>query len=539
MFLAYSTTRTLALLACFLSLHGCGLGEVGEEVSTTSGDFLGAYLDEKKDVLVFKGIPYAAPPIDERRWRPPEPVTPKRKVQDAKALGPACPQPKIKSFYPSIELPQDEDCLHLNIWTPAKMTDEALPVMVWIHGGGFIVGSAGGRFYDGTQLARSGVILVSINYRLGMMGFFAHPALSQESPNGVSGNYGILDQIAALKWVQENIVEFGGDPTRVTIFGESAGSMSVCYLMATPLAKGLFHQAIGQSGGCFGQHASLTDNKVTSSDSTIGDNSLSGSGHVLGVHIASTLRVKRDDPKALAKLRAISAKSFINKVQASEINPPWRMIFVDGFVFPDQMRTIYEQKQHNKVDLLVGSNDNEGTTLWMDLDDLDLYTWLRQIYQARGDLAEDFILQYEDEASYFPAEAQQNLLADQLFTWEARTWARLVQSGGNKTFMYLFDHSPLVEDYGRDLGAYHAAEIPYVFGVVGDNWDDDDFVVMELMHPYWVNFAKQGDPNADRLPVWPTFNPKEGSMLRIDEEGSVIHHYQQDKLDVHERFMKF
>lgn len=529
------------LIALFgLALWGCDSGEMSDVVDTSSGEFKGAYTDATNEVVAFKGVPYAAAPIGKLRWQAPEPVDAQSGVLDATAFSQACPQLQSSGFYARNKLSQDEDCLYLNVWTAAKKTDEARPVMVWLHGGAFVMGSGSNPAYDGEAFARSGIVLVSINYRLGIMGFFAHPTLSEQSSHNVSGNYGVLDQIAALEWVKENIKEFGGDPNNVTIFGESAGSISVCYLVSTPLAAGLFQRAIGQSGGCFAQHASLTDSRVIAADSVFFAKEISGSGHNIGVQMATALGITGTGEEVIEKLRAIPAEQLIMDLSTASIRVPWRSIFVDGYVFPDQMRVLHQQNKANKVDLLVGSNTDEGTTLWMELKEDTLHGWYRQMRERRGDAADRFIEEYEDDARRSTKLANQQLWSDQLFAWEARTWARLNEASGKKTFAYVFQHAPFVEKHGRELLAYHAAEIPYVFGHAGKGWNEDDRAVMHLLHAYWVNFAKIGDPNAEGLVNWPHFRRNEDDVaLRIDVDAEFVLDYRRYKLDTHEAYLDF
>ena len=534
----FCKAELLALLA--LVLWGCGAGDINDVVDTSSGDFQGAHTDEKKEVVAFKGIPYAAPPVGKLRWQAPEPVDAKSEVMDATVFSHACPQLQSSGFYARNKMSQDEDCLYLNVWTAAKKTDEARPVMVWIHGGGFVVGSAANPAYDGAAFARSGVVLVSINYRLGVMGFFAHPALSEKSPNNVSGNYGILDQVAALRWVKKNIEAFGGDPNNVTIFGVSAGSMSVCYLVATPLAAGLFQRAIGQSGGCFARHASLTDSSVSAADSVFLPEEISGSGHDIGMQMATALAITGTGEEVVEKLRSIPAEQLIMDLSTANIQIPRRSIFVDGYVFPDQMRVLHQQNKANKVDLLVGSNTDEGTTLWMELEESTLYDWYRQMRKEKKGDTESFIAAYEDDARRSTKLANQQFWSDQFFAWEARTWARLNEASGKNTFIYVFQHAPFVKGYHRKLLAYHTAEIPYAFGNAGKHWNEDDRAVMQLLHAYWVNFAKTGDPNAEGLVSWPYFSQNENDVaLRIDVDAEFILDYRRNKLDAHEAYLDF
>lgn len=531
-------------MLCILCWFAWGCDQVSKPVTnlvtTSSGKLQGAYTGEDQRVRVFKGVPYARPPVGEYRWRMPQPLEATSSIHDATSYAPACTQLQSPGFYGRGKIVQSEDCLYLNVWTSARTADAAQPVMVWIHGGAFVVGSGSHPITNGEQFARDGVVLVTINYRLGMMGFFAHPALSEESPKGVSGNYGLLDQVAALQWVQDNIKAFGGDPSNVTIFGESAGSMSVCYMASTPLARGLFQRAIGQSGGCFGKHTSLTDSAVVSSDAAISEQELGGSGHDIGMQLASALGVPGKGAAALQQLRAVPAEIILMDIKAAGVFAPWRSIFIDGYVFPDQIRVLHEQKQANPVDVIVGSTTDEGTTLWMQLQEVSMDAWESGIAETTGSHADRFIELYREDARRSTKTATQLVMSDRVFAWEMRTWARLSEAADRtNTYLYVFEHAPPVEEFGRTLGAYHAAEIAYVFGNGNSLWNAEDQQVSLLTHAYWVNFAKTGDPNGANLPIWPAYNQQNETALIINSTPQQVVDYRGNKLDAHEDYMKF
>ena len=512
---------------------------LAEVVETAYGQVRGAFVDATQDgaVLAYKGIPFAAPPVGELRWKPPMPPAPWEGERDATAFGASCHQGAgaDEGFYAQPQLTESEDCLFLNVWAPAGPVDAIRPVMVWIYGGGFMVGTSSLPLYDGEALARAGVVVVTVNYRLGLLGFFAHPALSAESPNGASGNQGLHDQVAALRWVRDNIAAFGGDPSNVTIFGESAGSISVCYLAATPLADGLFHKAIGQSGGCFARHASLTSTEGAAADSAV-PNQLTGPGHEIGLKLAEALGVAGEGAEAIAALRDQDAATMIGTLADAEVVAPWRSIFVDGHMFPDQMRRLMEGK--TGVAYVLGSTADEGTALFMGLPESSLDDWQSGIREAQGEHAELFLAAYADDAAASRSRATQNMMGDALFTWEMRTWARLATAAGSSAYLYVFNHAPEVEEYGRSLGAFHGAEIAYIFGNGSDLWGDVDGELSATMQAYWVNFAKTGNPNGDGLPMWPVYGDDD-LTFELDADPQPLAAFRNAKLDAHEAALAF
>ena len=474
----------------------------GPETITIDGGQIAGSIDN--GVRVFKGIPFAAPPVGVLRWKAPQPVAAWSGVKRADTFGPQCMQQPYPagSLYATEPAPMKEDCLYLNIWSAAAAGDKR-PVMVWIHGGAWTRGSGATPTYDGAALAKKGVVVVTTNYRLGPFGFLAHPELTAESAQRSSGNYAILDHVAALRWVQRNIAAFGGNPANVTIFGESAGSWSVNVVQATPLAKGLFHRAIGESGAQFARNPRLADAEKG------------------GVALAKAVGAD-----SLAALRAVPAEKIL-EVQSFRSGGN-----VDGWVLPDEVRAIFAQKKQNDVPILVGSNANEWTTLSSPaqfpktLDDFNR----RMAAQFPG-LARELDAVYPVKADADIAEAMLGLGRDQTFTLEMRTWARMVTAGGRKAFLYQFTRIP--PGPNPTLGAYHASEIAYAFNNVGVRpWATDaDRRLADQMSSYWVNFATTGDPNGRGLPAWTPYELAEEPYLDLGDAVQVRHHLLKAQLD--------
>ncbi len=443
----------------------------------------------ENDLTVFKGIPFAAPPVGELRWKAPQTATEWDTVLQANKYAPAAMQggnpPSGKS----------EDCLYLNIWTPAKSAKEKVPVLVWIYGGGFSFGSTGEPGYDGTKLAEKGVVLVSIAYRVGQLGFLAHPELSAENPNHVSGNYGLLDMIAGLQWIQKNIEAFGGDPEKVTIFGESAGGIAVSMLCASPLAKGLFHGAISQSGGSFGPTRTTT---------FPGEN-------------MKTLKQAEADGIAYAEKVGVSSLAELRKVEADKL--PLGMGFgggwpiVDGYVIPDDQHKLYEEGKYNDTPILVGYNSDEGASFSREKTPEEFISGVQKRY---GKFADDLVKAYPVGENNVPKTAR-DLMRDAAFGWQTWSWARLhSQTGKSKVFYYYFDQHP---DYPEDsprygYGSPHGQDVAYVFmHVNADN--QSDVALSDAIGTYWTNFAKYGDPNGEGVPTWPAFSDENPEVMYL------------------------
>ena len=528
-------THRIPLVLCgMLVVSACGAGDGGEPageslgpiVETGPGTLEGEHVAADDGVLVFRGVPYAEAPVGENRWRAPVAQSSWEGTRSATTFGPACWQRLTpeSSIYTRGDLDRDEDCLYLNVWTAAEQASEARPVMVWFHGGGHTGGWGSAKIFDGTALANKGVVLVTINYRLGPFGFLAHPALTAESPHASSGNYGLLDKVAALEWVRDNIAAFGGDPGNVTIFGQSAGSWSVCYLMASPLAAGLFHKAIGHSGGCFrGGRSDLT------------------AAQEAGLAAAAELGVEGDDAGALTGLRALDAEAVLDSDLGSGA-------IVDGWFMPRPAPAIFEAGAHNDVPVIVGALANEGTTLYAGMPErteTELFSMLREQY---GDHADALLAAYEPEVEKSTKWGAQAIQADRSFVWEMRAWARAVEAADADAYLYFFSQAPPVfriyvperaaiemPDGPDGYGAYHSGDLAYAFGntrIVGLGWTDWDHEISHAMTQYWVNFARTGDPNGDGLATWPRYETATDEWLEFGSDIKASREVRKERLDL-------
>ncbi|TFI57726.1 carboxylesterase family protein [Sphingomonas parva] len=449
-------------------------------------------------VRIFRGLPYAAPPIGNRRWKPPVPAPRWEGVREATRFGAACYQPPSRpgSIYSEDVGPMSEDCLSLNVWTPAKA--KRAPVMVWIHGGSLVAGASSQAMYDGSALARRGIVVVSINYRLGALGYLAHPELSAESPEGVSGNYGLLDQIEALRWIRRNIGAFGGDPANVTVAGESAGALSVMYLLAAPAARGLFDKAILQSAYMI----STPELKTARFGETAAE--------VHGAALAAKLGAG-----SLAALRAMDPAEITNKAPATGYLP---FGTVDGKILPRQLVETFDKGEQAPVPLLAGFNSGEIRSLRFLAPPVpqDEAAYVAAIRERYGDLADDFL-------SLYPASTMaESILAttrDMLYGWTAERLAAKQAAIGQPSFLYLFDHGyPAADEAG--LHAFHASEIPYVFGTerrttalwprIPDGPGEQRFGA--TLSRYWTSFVASGAPRAPGAPRWAPYAKGEAFM---------------------------
>lgn len=440
-------------------------------------------------LTIFKGVPFAAPPIGDLRWKAPQPAA---KWTGIKIADKFAPGPMQGGNTPS---GKSEDCLYLNVWTPAKTATDKIPVLVWIYGGGFNAGATSETTYNGEFLARKGVVLVSIAYRVGQMGFLAHPGLSAENPNKVSGNYGLLDMIAGLKWIKQNIAAFGGDPNKVTIFGESAGGIAVSQLCASPLAKGLFQGAISESGGSFGP--TRTTAYPSENMHTLKDAEAAGEAYAKGAGFNSIDELRKVPADKLPAVRGLA----------------WPI--VDGYVIPDDQHKLYEAGKFNETPILVGYNSDEGASFSPPKTPEDYVSGVKARY---GKFADELIKAYPVGTTTVPKTAR-DLARDAAFGWQTWAWARLQANRGKaKVFYYYFDQHPDYPEgspkYGQ--GSPHGQEVAYVFGTLNKanpQTTKTDLDISDAMGTYWTNFAKYGDPNSNGAAKWPAFSDANPTVM--------------------------
>lgn len=519
---------TLFLLSALLlaagSLSPCLAESANEaeppklQVAVTGGTIEGSL--DPGAIRSFKDIPFAAPPIGPLRWKPPKAVVPWTGLRPARKFGASAEQARVPAGLMGVPRPFSEDCLYLNVWTPAAAN--RLPVMVWIHGGAFTLGSGTMALYDGAHLAAKGVVLVTINYRLGPLGFMAHPALTAEG-GGSSGNYGIRDQIAALEWVRDNIASFGGDPKNVTIFGESAGAFSVNILGASPRAKGLFHRAIAQSGGSFAPPKSE---------------------EAFGLLHLPLKRAEEEGVKLFADLKVTTLdearKIPVAKIlKAAEGKTPGSAV-VDGVILRGDLYEAYARGDFNDTPVLLGSNSDEAAMFVWGRTPPDKLTRLAN--EGFGEFAPDLLKLYPHSTLDESTWAARALTTDVAFTWHAWTWARLQsQHGKSPAFLYYFDH----RESGNTSGANHAAEIAYVFSNLGSGGflkkapRPEDLQMAERISTYWVNFARSGDPNGKDLPPWPHYSAKGAKGMIFDADSSARPLPYADKMETLDRYFEW
>lgn len=519
----------MLLMLIVIAAAQCAIAEI-RETNVTGGAIKGSASD---GVSSFKGIPFAAPPVGDLRWRAPQPVKHWNGVLKANSFGPACMQ-TIGEMAKLTGAPDkvSEDCLYLNVWTAAKDDSEKRPVMVWIHGGGFTGGMPSTFMFDGAKLAQKGVVLVSLAYRVGPFGFLAHPDLSRESGAG-SGNYGLLDMIAGLQWVKQNVARFGGDPSCVTIFGQSAGGTAVSMLAASPLAKGLFRRVIAHSGASFA--SARTEREAGSTVPTLAFAELTGKRFLESL-----------GARDLTAARALKPAKILENPSASTMGVFWPV--ADGHVVPVDQYELYLEGRFNDTPILVGTNSDEGAAFTRNPSTPGLFE--QYVRNNFGSEAEAILAVYPHADDVQATQASKDIGRDNLFAWHVWTWARLqTLKGRNKAFVYYFDHR---DSFAQGMGASHGAELGYVFGnlrgarrpammmasppfgprgqspsfqggagfpgaAAGPNAADK--ALSELMISQWVSFAKTGDPNGAGLPPWPAFSEQQPAAMYFGDNS--------------------
>jgi para-nitrobenzyl esterase len=476
------------------------------EIKIDTGRLSGSAHD---GVVSFKGIPFAAPPVGDLRWRAPQPAKAWTGVRAAAGYSPDCAQKPFPGDAAPLGTPPAEDCLYLNVWRPDS-TAARLPVMVWIYGGGFVNGGSSPAVYDGSAFARRGVVFVSFNYRLGRFGFFGHPALTKESPDGPLGNYGYLDQIAALKWIERNIAAFGGDPHNVTIFGESAGGGSVLTLLTSPMSKGLFHKAVIESGG--------------GRDLLMGQRHLSKAGpdgtpsaESIGLAFAKANGIKGADAAALAALRKLPADAVVAGLNmATMMTPTYAGPMIDGRIVVESPASAYAKGNGARVPVMIGANSADiGFPRGRTLDEF-LAPFGADKDKARA--------AYDPSGSAPPMQVGVAIAADQMMVEPARHFAGVIAGIGQPAYEFRFSY--VSESMRKQWpGAPHATEIPFVFDTVaaryGKDLADADRAIARAANEYWVNFARTGNPNGKGLPNWPAYSPKTDEVMDFSLAGPV------------------
>jgi para-nitrobenzyl esterase len=477
-----------------------GVGSVGAQtqVRTEAGLVAGSKSADGK-VVIFKGIPFAAPPVGELRWKEPQPVSPWKGVRKATEFGARCMQARIFEDMVFRDAGPSEDCLYLNVWTPGTSAKTKLPVMVWIYGGGFQAGATSEPRQDGEHLAHKGVVIVSMNYRLGIFGFFSHPGLTAESAHHASGNYGLMDQAAALKWVHENIAAFGGDPNNVTIFGESAGSSAVSALMASPLSKGLIRAAIGESGAFF--EKPLKAKRLEESERR-------------DAVLAESLRLK-----SLGQLRGVSAEKLLEASRSGNDNHRFEPN-IDGYFMPASPIEIYGRGGQAHVPLMAGWNRDEGGyQQFFGAEQVSKENYAAKIRQKFGEGATEALKLFPGGSDEEVKRSAALLSTADFIAFGTWKWLEIqLQTGGAAVYRYEFDQvPPTSEGHAAEAGlAYHSAEIEYVFGTLDwkkIKWRPEDYKLSEQMGAYWTNFAKTGNPNGVGLGAWPLYIRKSNYQM--------------------------
>jgi len=512
-------------------------GALALERVKVAGGLLEGVLDGNSGIASFKGIPFAEPPVDNLRWKPPRTPLKWKGVRKADAFGPRAMQNPIFGDMGFRSNGMGEDCLYLNVWTPAASGKEKMPVLVYFYGGGFNAGDGSEARYDGGSMAKKGIVAVTVNYRLGVFGFLAHPGLTRESAHHASGNYGLLDQCAALEWVRRNIAAFGGDPGRITIAGESAGSSSVSALMASPLSKDMIAGAIGESG------------------SSVGNSRTRAEAEQAGSKFAAGLGI--GDAPSLADLRRMTADKLLEA--AGKPGVQWFWPIVDGYFLPKPAADIYSAGKQARVPLLVGSNSEEGSWTWfMGGAKPTADNYRAALKKAYGDAADSVFKLYPASGEAGVMSVAQDLASDRFISLETWRWLDLAtQTGGKPTFYYLYSHPrPSMRPEQVDAvpglaggvvkgkkpadqpppahGACHSCEIEYAMGNLDSNkvyaWAPEDYAVSKVMQDYFANFIKTGDPNGPGLPEWPRYDAGKRQVIDVNTRAEPVRVRERYKL---------
>jgi para-nitrobenzyl esterase len=470
------------------------------EVRTESGVVAGAEAD---GVASFKGIPFAAPPVGDLRWRAPQPAAHWPGMRQAVDYGHDCMQKPFPSDAAPLGTTPDEDCLVLNVWRPVKPSAARLPVMVWIYGGGFVNGGSSPDVYSGAQFARRGIVFVSFNYRLGRFGFFGHPALTKEQAGGPLGNYAYMDQIAALKWVRRNIAAFGGDPGNVTVFGESAGGGSVHMLLTSPMARGLFHKAIIESGG--GRGSLLAGARLPDAEKA-------------GLAFARKNGIEGDGPEALAAMRRLPAEKLVDGLNMASMGGTGGTYvggpILDGKIVVENPDQAYRAGRQAKVPVMIGANSMDiGFSFARNMDEL---------LAPFGSEKDKALAAYDPDRSGDVRAVGARVAMDRMMVEPARLTAQLIAAQGLPSYEYRFSY---VAGSMRSQwpGAPHATEIPFVFDTVKAKYGKDlsaqDEATAQAANAYWANFARTGNPNGEGLPHWPAYDAKGDGIMDFTPDG--------------------